>query len=460
MNQAALPQALEAEKAVVGAILRLEGMALTPARRVLAGSEDFHERRHRLIYEAVLRLSGRGDPTDLIAVEQELRSSRADEDAGGIAYLQELAMDAPESAANIEYHAGLVHDAARRRNLVNWGERMARAACLPGANADELEQGLRDAGEMCAGRQAQAGERALPSLLDLWSGMETERLQEADGKIGVGISLRPLREALGGRWWPGMHIIMGKPKEGKTQLVLLEALGAARDGAEVAYLSLELPPRQVTARILGMATGQSWVKLLSDGEALSAARVQVGDELLSRIRIFDGASIRLTPEDVEGVAYRLKALADRAQRPALLILDYLQRLSGRGEVRDQVRAASNALSAFGVKYRIPILTVSSIGRQAYERMVSTGEWPSLDSMAAAAKESGEAEYGAESLIAIVHKYQDPKAEQPVISESRLALALCRRYSSRWIRGQAFSEGGWVDDEERRAGGGSGMGKDL
>ena len=98
------PQNLEAEQAVLGSML-IERSALEKAAEILK-PDDFYRDVHRHIFEAMLALAERDEPVDLITLPDELKSRNLFESSGGLLYLQIL-MDAPSTAANIEYYADL-----------------------------------------------------------------------------------------------------------------------------------------------------------------------------------------------------------------------------------------------------------------------------------------------------------------------------------------------------------------
>src|SRR5437763_10729725 len=106
---------MEAEQAVLGSML-IERAALEKAAEILK-PEDFYRDVHRHIFEAMLTLAGRDEPVDLITLQDELTSRGLFETVGGFLYLQNL-MDAPSTAANVEYYAKLVEEKSiLRRSL-------------------------------------------------------------------------------------------------------------------------------------------------------------------------------------------------------------------------------------------------------------------------------------------------------------------------------------------------------
>ena len=109
------PQNIEAEQAVLGAIL-LDKDALITVVDILA-SDDFYRSNHQIIYKTMLELSESGEPIDLITITANLQNKKILDEAGGVAYLTDLANTVP-TAANVEYYAKIVEEKSILRRLI------------------------------------------------------------------------------------------------------------------------------------------------------------------------------------------------------------------------------------------------------------------------------------------------------------------------------------------------------
>ena len=109
------PYSMEAETAVLGGML-IDKEAVTRAVEHLDDSMCYSEGNRRL-YRAMLRLFERGDVVDVITVSEELKKTSELESAGGYDYLGALVGAVP-TAANLEYHAGIIRDKALLRRLL------------------------------------------------------------------------------------------------------------------------------------------------------------------------------------------------------------------------------------------------------------------------------------------------------------------------------------------------------
>ncbi|MDE2700173.1 MAG: replicative DNA helicase, partial [Gemmatimonadota bacterium] len=113
----ALPQALEVERAVLGAML-IDNMAINRVVEVLGDETAFYHTPHRKVYAAIQKLSERGDPVDQVTLTAELVRRGQLDDVGGVVFIAELASEMA-TAANAEYHAQIVLEKAQRRRLID-----------------------------------------------------------------------------------------------------------------------------------------------------------------------------------------------------------------------------------------------------------------------------------------------------------------------------------------------------
>jgi len=137
------PQNLEAEQSVLGGIL-LDNQGLNPVLEVIT-SRDFYSEAHRRIFEAMINLSDRGEPVDLITLSSILKDRTQLDKAGGAAYLAGLVDNVP-SAANIAHYAKIVKEKAILRGLINTATEILGKTYAPGADVDtvldEAEQAI------------------------------------------------------------------------------------------------------------------------------------------------------------------------------------------------------------------------------------------------------------------------------------------------------------------------------
>jgi replicative DNA helicase len=122
------PQNLEAEEAVLGAVLAAGRLLVEVA--ALLEEADFYRPAHRAIWRAMLRLADRGQPTDPVTVLGELDHSGELADVGGGPFLHTL-VEAVPTVAHAGHYARLVADTARRRRVIDLGIRLAHSDADP-----------------------------------------------------------------------------------------------------------------------------------------------------------------------------------------------------------------------------------------------------------------------------------------------------------------------------------------
>src|ERR671936_795987 len=110
------PHNLDAERAVLGAVL-LEGREALPRVIEFLRASDFYTEAHRAIYETMLGLFDRGEPVDLITLQEELRRADQLDFAGGPAALA-LLVEQGSIAAYLHAYTGIVRDMAVLRELI------------------------------------------------------------------------------------------------------------------------------------------------------------------------------------------------------------------------------------------------------------------------------------------------------------------------------------------------------
>ena len=126
LERKAPPQALDAEMALLGAML-IEKEAIIKAQE-LVKEEDFYKEVHKLIFAAIIELSEK-EVAEPITLTNRLKNNKLFNDAGGTKYLFSL-MDIAQTAANVEYYANIVKDKSILRQIINVGSSMVTDAFL------------------------------------------------------------------------------------------------------------------------------------------------------------------------------------------------------------------------------------------------------------------------------------------------------------------------------------------
>ena len=120
-----MPQSIEAEEAVLGAVL-VNPLSLGRIVETLK-PESFYRPAHRIIYETCLELFKKNDPIDIVTVSQFLMDKNELENVGGRSYINDLALNVV-TTANIEYYAKIIREKEIKRALINAGSEIVNTA--------------------------------------------------------------------------------------------------------------------------------------------------------------------------------------------------------------------------------------------------------------------------------------------------------------------------------------------
>jgi replicative DNA helicase len=208
------PHDLAAEQCVLGGML-LSQDAIAEVIETLR-APDFYRPAHQIIYDTILDLYGRGEPSDAVTISAELTKRGEIARVGGAPYLHTLISSVP-TAANAGYYAKIVHEQSVLRKLVEVGTRITqRGYAADGADADAILDWAE--AEVLSIAEKRTGEDYLP-LSEIMPGTldEIEAIGSRGGQmIGVPTGFQDL-DALTNGLHPGqMIIIAARPAVGKA----------------------------------------------------------------------------------------------------------------------------------------------------------------------------------------------------------------------------------------------------
>ncbi len=390
------PHSLEAEAAVLGGVL-LDNAALDRAAEVLS-AEDFYREAHRKIYRAALELSQRSEPIDLLTLTEALKTRGELADVGGAAYVSELA-DRALSAANIQYHARIVHEKSILRGLISTAsEIVARgyeAREEVSRFVDEAEQAIYQIAEKkTRGSFTRVGDLITDTFRQI------EQLYERKEMVtGVPTGFTDLDRMTAGLQPSDLIIVAGRPSMGKTSFCLNIAEHVAIEkGIGVAVFSLEMSKEQLVLRMLcsqarvDLAKVRTGFLAQKDFPRLAEAAGRIHDA-----PIFVDDTPALSALELRAKARRLKR--DKEAKLGLIVVDYLQLMRGsstRDDSREQeISQISGSLKALAKELRLPVIALSQLNRQVEGR---TPPKPRMSDL----RESGALEQDAD-VIAFIYR---------------------------------------------------------
>lgn len=407
-----LPHNLEAEKAVLGAIL-INNLAFNQAAEVI-DSEDFFRVAHQRIFDKMVGLNERNQPVDLVTLKDELARAGELDDVGGPAYISSLTDGVPRSA-NVEHYAKIVKEKATLRRLIQSANDVLGRAYDAEEDAEQLLDEAERSIFQIADQRMRSGFVRVGDLVD--TGYQLiEQLQAQRGLItGVPSGFVDLDEMTSGFQKSDLVIVAARPAMGKTSFVLNMALNAATQaGKSVGIFSLEMSKEQLFVRMLtsearvdahrfrgGFLGEQDYARLVDAFARLHEAKVFIDDTPSVGILEMRAKSRRLKME--HGLD--------------MLIVDYLQLMQGRGrfESRQQELASiSRALKILAKEMEIPILALSQLSRATETR---ADHRPQLSDL----RESGALEQDADIVMFIFREEVylvdgQPKPETEGIAE--------------------------------------------
>jgi len=400
------PQNLEAEQAVLGAIL-LDNDVLHQVIEVLDAS-DFYREAHRKIFAGIIELYNKNDPSDLITLTDVLTQKKHLEEVGGPSYLSGLVDNIP-TAANALHYAKIVRERSVLRKTIHAATEIINKGYENGEDVDALLDYAENSIFSISEYQVKPSFYPLRDIIKS-SFVTIEKLYEKKELItGVPSGFGDLDHLTSGFQDSDLIIIAGRPSMGKTSFALnIAQYASIEKNVPVAVFSLEMSKEQIAIRMLcsearidahklrgGFLSETDWPKLTRAAGALSEAPIFVDDT----------AGINVL--EMRAKARRLR----KDQKLGLIIVDYLQlmREKTHTDSREQeISAISRSLKGLAKELSIPVIALSQLNRRVEERQ---NKRPQLADL----RESGAIEQDADVIIFIYRDevYRDDTPEKGV-----------------------------------------------
>jgi replicative DNA helicase len=404
------PQNIEAEQAVLGAILIQENSMYKIAEVV--SSDDFYRNDHQVIYSAMINLFEKRSPIDLITVTDELKGQKKLEEAGGATYLTHLVSNT-QSSANIVKHAQIVSEKAILRRLIKAATGMIEDSYSEKDDIpiilDKSEQILFAVSQKFVQDKFVAVSDVLTDTFE-----RINEIHENKGQLrGVPTGFKDLDNLLAGFQKSDLIILAARPSMGKTALALNLGLHvSSREKIPVGIFSLEMSRDQLVDRLLTCETGiDSWRLRTGNLREDDFSKINYAMGVLSEAPLYIDDSPMLSVMDVRAKARRLQA----EKGLGLLIIDYLQLMEashrGGGEQNrvQEVSDISRGLKALARELNIPVIALSQLSRAVEMR---TPKIPMLSDL----RESGSIEQDADVVMFIYREdYYEPETENKGIT---------------------------------------------
>ena len=387
-NDRVMPQNMDVEKAVLGACLLGDVVAIDQARAILT-PEAFYHSAHRKIFSAICAVSDRGEPVDQITVTAELGRMGALETIGG-GYTVASMMHEMATSSNIEHHARIVYDAYVRRHIIIQCGQISQQCFAPDSDTNDVlaqmghvEQGIRTGEPAIWTSAGDAVERALDKVEWAW---------QNPGKIsGITTGLADIDDMLDGLQDQDLILVAGRTSMGKTAMGLHMARTASAE-VPVGIVSVEMGVNSLGMRLLsaearvdghqmrrGKIGQEEWTRLLDARNRIRAMNIHICDS-------------KKDPNEIRREARRLK----RERDVGLIIVDYLQLLdppkgSGADNREREVAAISATMKFMAKDLDVPVVAMCQLSRAVESRQ---NKRPMLSDL----RESGSLEQDADVVI--------------------------------------------------------------
>ncbi len=390
------PQAKDLEEAVLGAVM-LEKAAFDAVVEILK-PEAFYVESHQRIYRAMQSLANKSQPIDILTVVEELRGREELEMVGGPYYVTKLT-NSVVSSANIETHSRIILQKFIQRELIRISGEIISDAYEDSTDVfDLLDQAESKIYEVTSTHLRNNYETIDSVLVKTIQRIEDLRHKNED-ITGVPSGFASMDRITYG-WQPtDLIILAARPSVGKTAFALNLARNAALHPTKptpVAFFSLEMSAGQLVQRILS-AESEIWLEKISRGKMEEHEMKQLyarGIQRLSQANIYIDDTPALNIFELRAKCRRLK----NANNIGLIIIDYLQLMSGTSENRNsnreqEISNISRSLKGLAKELQVPIIALSQLSREV-EKRKEGNKMPQLSDL----RESGAIEQDADMVM--------------------------------------------------------------
>ncbi len=410
-NSATPPQSVDVESSLLGCIL-IDPDAIVKVSDLI-GSIDFYDERHRLIYEACVRLYEQQTPIDIITLSEELKKSGDLQRVGGPTYLTELTNTVP-TATHAEQYAGIISTKSIRRRLISVSNEIAQVG-------HDEKRSIAELVEEAESKLFEVSQRHVKNDIVSMEDVLAESFERLDElhkdkgtTRGIPTGYKDLDAKLAGFQRSDLIILAARPSMGKTALALNFAQNVAvGSGYAVLMFSLEMSKEQLVDRLLASEAGvNSWN--LRTGNLSDSDFEKIGHAMgiLSEAKLYIDDTPGITVSEL-----RTKARREAHKRElGLIIVDYLQLMSGGSKFGgsdnrvQEVSEISRGLKGVARELNVPVIALSQLSRSVESR---SPQIPQLSDL----RESGSIEQDAD-VVAFIYRedYYNHESERPNIMD--------------------------------------------
>lgn len=401
-----VPYSLEAEQSVLGAIL-IDPASITEVLEYIK-TEYFYLPQHREIFTVMVQMFSDSTAIDFVTLLERLKTEGVYDDAGGKAYLMQLAQMVP-SVANVGAYARIVQEKYFLRSLINASKEIISAASEEGDEAriiiDAAEQKIYDIRQ---GKSTEGLRHIKDIIIETYDRLHQLSSEDKNKYLGVPTGFSELDRMITGLNRSDLLLLAARPAMGKSAFALNIAQNVAAKGEKVAFFSLEMTREQNVSRLL---SGEAMV----DNRSLRTGELNADDWVRLAQAADDLSKCQMYFDDTSGITVpEMKAKCRRVRNLGLVVIDYLQLMSSGRRIENRVQEVSEitrSLKIMAKDLNVPVLTLSQLSRGTEARQ---GHRPQLSDL----RESGSIEQDADIVMFL---YRDEYYEQ---SEENHNKATC------------------------------------
>ena len=386
-----MPNSREAEESVIGAMI-MDRDAVMIASEMLE-KEDFYHQQYGVLFETMVELYNKEQPIDVITLQNRLREKNVPAELSSMEFVGELVTAVPTSA-NIKYYANIVKEKSMLRKLIRVNEEIANSCYL---QAESVEDIMADTEKkIFALLQNKSGGDYVPIKTVVINALEKiEQASRTKGNVtGIPTGFVDLDYRMSGLQPSDLILVAARPSMGKTAFVLnIAQYVAFHSNLCTAIFSLEMSKEQLVNRLFslesrvdaqllrsGNLSDSDWEKLIEGAGTIGRSKLIIDDT--------PGISI----SELRSKCRKYKLEHDLK----LIIIDYLQLMSGRGRSdsrQQEISEISRSLKGLARELNVPVIALSQLSRQVEQR-------PDHRPMLSDLRESGAIEQDADVVMFI------------------------------------------------------------
>ena len=395
-----MPYNVEAERSVLGAMLLDSEVANDCCNKLT--SEDFYLQANKNVFDAINELCADNKPIDAIAVEDILSQKGLLQSSGGLDYIIDLSNYVP-SAASTSYFIDIIKRTSLSRTIIRRANNIIEKAYTEPDSKEVLQYAEKQIFDISKENETSTLTHVKKPASEVLETINAACRGEYKGGTMTGFKHF---DNLTNGIKPGELILLAaRPSVGKTAFALNVATNVAVNGGNVAIFSLEMPAKQLTARVMASMSKVNINAGMKNGFG-SNATIQIGkimttyNELIKTKMFIDDSSVT-KPMDIRSKCMRVI----REHGPlSLIVVDYLQLMTSDKKTdgrQNEVADLSRSMKILAKELDCPILLLSQLSRAIDQR---TDHTPKLSDL----RESGAIEQDADMVLFLDKPYLNDK----------------------------------------------------